>query len=379
MKLLCRTLPFIFVTSLALMGCALGSSEILDSRVLVDPEGDDYGPGTYRYPESEVYRSGALDLSEVRLSRQGEMLLVEVVFHKPLAVARGVRLAREQVADLFIATVDIYLDLDGVPGSGRQEALPGRQARLEGASGWELAVVLSPLPSRLKAALEAFVDEGALLVPMRVQTRRHSLRAKVPIAHLGGRSLDSIGVAATVSGTVFGTTFRTDVDGMLPNAFAREVTAQLGRCQAWEEGLDGAPCTFGGCGECQGHPRLIDVLASEPGVQEKALSLWLTEGPGGAQIPISWSEKVVPQERDLRSHLEEKSARVVDHQGDLVTLSLTSSLLPPLGTLLSGYDAAGVRVATLVMTKSLLNDKSGLVLAEIVNGNGGEVHLVRWE
>ena len=263
-------------------GCATFASEIPahEVRVLTDPAGDDYGPGSYVYPESDVYRPGALDVRGLRLMKQEEDLVIEVSFNGQVPVAKGVRLAREHVDDLVIATVDIYMDLDGRIGSGVREALPGRRARLGERAGWELAVVLSPIPSRLKEALSDYVESGKVLVPRHVLRRAKTLRARVPWDRLEGARLEDIGLALAVTGTVFGSTFKGAVEGMLPSAYVREVTPELGRCQRYEEDWDGAPCTFGGCGECQGHPRVIDALAPEPGVQERALGRWRDPASG---------------------------------------------------------------------------------------------------
>ncbi|MDP6944934.1 MAG: glucodextranase DOMON-like domain-containing protein, partial [Myxococcota bacterium] len=211
-------------------GCASASPAITDRLVIGDPAGDDHGPGAYVYPQGEVYGPGALDLREVRLVRDGDAVVIEAVFHRPVTVARGVRLAREQVADLFVATVDVYIDLRRGDGAGSQLGLPGRRVQLPDGVGWDLAVVLSPIPVRLAQALEGHRSVGHWLVPTRVRVRGRTLTARVPASHFEGLPLRDVGLAVAVTGTVFGSTFRTEVDGMVPTAFVREVTERPGRC-----------------------------------------------------------------------------------------------------------------------------------------------------
>ncbi|MGB0589437.1 MAG: glucodextranase DOMON-like domain-containing protein [Myxococcota bacterium] len=343
--------------------------------MLIDPTRDDYGPGAYVYPQGSVYRQGALDLQAVTLSRRGDWVHVEARFAGQVAVARDVHLAREQVEDLFIATVDVYLDLERGDESGFAEALPGRNVQLAGGARWDVAVVLSPIPSRLKEALAGHPAGGALFIPRRVRVRQNSLHARFPVGALRGAALEQVGVAVAVTGTVFSSTFRSGLDGMIPTAFVREVTAKPGRCDRWEEALDGAPCTFGGCSACEGHPRVLDALCSEPGVQER--SLRRGTGEGSAVLPMNWGLKAPPPVA-LLDDRDGSEALVVDRNEDLVTLQAGAGGLPELGVLLEGYDARGRVVATLVMGKQLVASGAQVGVAERVSGALQGMVLVRW-
>ena len=46
----------------------------------------------------------------------------------------------------YTFNIDIYIDEDRQPGSGRTDTLPGRKAEIEPESAWEQAVVLTPRP-----------------------------------------------------------------------------------------------------------------------------------------------------------------------------------------------------------------------------------------
>jgi hypothetical protein len=358
-----------------LVGCAAVSSGHSGLRTVADPERDDYGPGGYVYPEGSVYRPGALDLREVRLTQSGPTVEVTVTFHAPVAIARGVRLAREQVGDLFIATVDIYLDLDRGGQSGEARGLTGRRVRLADGARWDVAVVLSPIPARLGEALSGRVTGGSVFIPKRVRVRGKTLSARFPTSALGGVRVEDVGVSAAVTGTVFGSTFRSGVDGMVPTGFVREVTEVPGRCGRWEEALDGAPCTFGGCASCEGHSRVIDALHPVRGVQEAGLSRGL-EGLEAA-LPVNWSV-TAPQAAVAQPTPSRPEAAVVDRRAGLVTLRAGPDGFPDEGAFLEGCDSDGHVVGTFVMGKQLLASGAHMGVAEWVSGALEEVVLLRW-
>lgn len=265
-----------------------------------DPRGDDHGPGTYAYPQGPPYRSGSLDLTSVRLSEAGGALDVQVTFARPIPVAT-VRLTADQVATLPVLAVDLYLDLDCVRGTGRREALPGRQARLADERGWEAAIVLHPTPGAVEGLYDRAARGVSVWLPRRVRVRGRSLRASVPLEVLEGHPLDRVGVAVAVSGVVFGASFRGAIDGAAPTAFVREVTAEPGQCGRWDEAPDGAPCTFGGCRGCGLHPRILDALAPRAGDQERALSRYDTERGLEGDLPVVGAPAVAavsPREGD---------------------------------------------------------------------------------
>ncbi len=252
---------------------------------LRDPRGDDHGPGGYTYPQGQPYAAGAFDLTSVRLAEERAWLEIEVTFARPIPMAT-VRLTADQVATLPVLAFDLYLDLDGVRGQGRREALPGRQVRLADGRGWEVAIVLHPTPAAVEGLYERATGSASVWVPRRVRIRGRSLRARVPADVLGGHALGDVGIAAAVSGVVFGASFRGAVDGATPTAFVREVTAEPGQCGRWEEAPDGAPCTFGGCRGCGLHPRVMDALAPRRGEQERALARYDTARGVEGELPV---------------------------------------------------------------------------------------------
>ena len=174
-------------------GCTPYKGVLLDELVLEDPKGDEFGPGSYRYPQGAPFPRGSFDLESLTLSATSTELLVIARMARPVYRQRGVRLSREQVEDLFTATVDVYLDFDGIPGSGTQRTLPGRNVEMADGLGWELALVLSPIPSRIGTLLAHNWKGNAVLVADRVRVMGKELRASFPIRALQGQALKDMG------------------------------------------------------------------------------------------------------------------------------------------------------------------------------------------
>ncbi|MCL7452940.1 MAG: glycoside hydrolase, partial [Anaerolineae bacterium] len=100
---------------------------------VVDPEGDDNGPGTYLYPTDGVFGAGAFDLTSFSASYGEE----NIVFK--LTVAGPVENVWNSPNGLSIQTFDIYIDQDG-PQNGARLLLPGRNAALSEDHAWDYAI-----------------------------------------------------------------------------------------------------------------------------------------------------------------------------------------------------------------------------------------------
>ena len=98
---------------------------------LVDPTGDDNGPGTYVYPANPVYVPGAFDLTSMTAYRDGD----SYVFVTGIAGALTNPFGGDQISH---QKVNIYLG-DGAA-AGPAPALPG--TNLDTATGWDRVVVV---------------------------------------------------------------------------------------------------------------------------------------------------------------------------------------------------------------------------------------------
>ncbi|WP_158619427.1 glucodextranase DOMON-like domain-containing protein [Corallococcus sp. AB011P] len=137
---------------------------------LTDPVGDDHGDGELLYPRRTDLGRGDLDVVSVAAFADGEATRFEVTFAHPIAKpsrAQSVDLEGATVAErarhgFYTFNVDLYVDQDRVPGSGRTDTLPGRGLTLAADSGWEKAVVLTPRPYEAREALRKAWRQAAL-------------------------------------------------------------------------------------------------------------------------------------------------------------------------------------------------------------------------
>jgi hypothetical protein len=219
---------------------------------------------------------------------------------------------------------------------------------------------------------ERFASRAVVAVPRQVRVRGRSLVARVPRAVV---DIDParVGVAVAVTATVFGVTFRTKVEGQVPTAFVREITAVPGRCGRWDEDPDGAPCTFGGCAGCGAHPRVIDALWPERGVQERLLAGYDTEAGRLGVLPMVYPPGAAPAA--LAGRPGDRWA-VTSRRGAILTVHLPEGeAAPAAGALGDGLDASGRAAATVAVLASV---GEGLLTVKVVDGDPDAVTSVRF-
>lgn len=99
-----------------------------------DPEGDDFGPGTYTYPTDGVFAPKSYDLKSFTVAYDNTNLIFRFAFYGPLPNPWG------SPSGLAIQTLDIYIDKDPGKGTGARLLLPGRNAALKAGDGWDYAL-----------------------------------------------------------------------------------------------------------------------------------------------------------------------------------------------------------------------------------------------
>lgn len=137
---------------------------------ITDPAGDDHGDGTLSPPRDAAWAEGDLDLRTLTLADDGGTLRVEATFANPVrhpSTARGAGLGSEDLSvfarrGFYAFNLDLYLDLDRQPGLGLVQALPGRGLRLDPATAWDKAVVLTPRPELMRRQLRDALEAGGL-------------------------------------------------------------------------------------------------------------------------------------------------------------------------------------------------------------------------
>ena len=160
-----------FLLATTLSACS-GTRTHEDSLLfrLEDPAGDDHGDGELVYPRRPDLGRGALDVVAVAAFADDGATRFEVTFAHPIAKpsrAQAVDIGGSTVADrarhgFYTFNVDLYVDTDGVTGSGRTDTLPGRELSLAPDSAWEKAVVLMPRPYEAREVLRKHWREAAL-------------------------------------------------------------------------------------------------------------------------------------------------------------------------------------------------------------------------
>jgi len=98
---------------------------------IVDPTGDDHGPGTYTYPTDAIFSPGTYDLTTFSFSEDEANYIFGFTFAGKLNNEWGAP------NGMGIHTLDLYIDaIDG----GNRKLLPGRNASLPEENGWDLAL-----------------------------------------------------------------------------------------------------------------------------------------------------------------------------------------------------------------------------------------------
>ena len=112
----------------------ISNVEILYSEV--DVVGDDFGPGPYTYPTDSVFTPGSYDLNGFSVGLSGDELVFEFTIGSPIANPW------DSPVGLSTQTFDVYVDTDGVAGSGARMLIDGRNAAIAAPGGWERALTV---------------------------------------------------------------------------------------------------------------------------------------------------------------------------------------------------------------------------------------------
>ena len=100
---------------------------------VADPLNDDYGPGSYVYPQDQVFKPDVFDLTGLTVGYDDEDYIFRLQFKGPVVNEWG------SPNGLSIQTIDIYIDVDG-PNEGARMLLPGRNTALTSEHAWDYAI-----------------------------------------------------------------------------------------------------------------------------------------------------------------------------------------------------------------------------------------------
>jgi len=157
------------------------------SVTLMDPAGDDKGPGSYVYPSDQVYLPGSFDMRELEVVPKGST----VEFR--LTVGRQIEDPWDSKAwggnGFSVQMAFIHIDTDRAPGSGVTKGLPGTNVRFKDDEAWDRVVIISPQgPTRVNSEVDAKAADvkDRVVVPTLTRAAGRTLIAVVNTSDLGG-------------------------------------------------------------------------------------------------------------------------------------------------------------------------------------------------
>ena len=169
-------------TAALALGLLLAGGTSADGVKFMDPEGDDKGPGTYIYPTDSAYAPGSFDMVSFEVTDgNNPNFKVEVNQRLDDPWGMGVGFATQMIF--------IFIDTDGVAGSGHTESLPGLNVTFAPESAWEKVVILSPQPaSRVGAEIKTKAEalRPDIVIPRRTSGAGKTISGKVKLDDLGG-------------------------------------------------------------------------------------------------------------------------------------------------------------------------------------------------
>jgi carbohydrate-binding DOMON domain-containing protein len=153
-----------------------------------DPKGDDFGPGTYKYPTKAEYKKGSFDLVDVEIKDKGNELEVTIGLNAAIEDPWDSARWPSPGNGFSLQMIQLYVDNDGKAGSGERDALPGMNATFADDSRWEKVIVVSPqankeITSRLEQKAKAMKDK--VVLPSKVTAKGKKIIALVKKADVG--------------------------------------------------------------------------------------------------------------------------------------------------------------------------------------------------
>ena len=155
--------------------------------VLLDPTGDDDGPGTYKYPTDAVYKPGSFDLTKLEIKTSGDTVEFTV------SVASRIEDPWDSKAwggnGFSVQMAFIFIDMDHKKDSGVRDGLPGLNIRFAEDEGWERAILISPQgPTRVNSEIDQKAPQwkDKIIVPEVTRASGKKLIAIVKKSQLGG-------------------------------------------------------------------------------------------------------------------------------------------------------------------------------------------------
>jgi hypothetical protein len=283
------------IAALLLLAQVAGA-EVLFS--IEDRKGDDDGSGALLYPNRDDLAPGDLDLVRFSAEQRNDGVWFVVEMAQPIRspVGRVTQIGQTPVERIarngfYTFNVDVYLDTDRITGVGETGTVPGRGVTVDRDFAWEKAIVLTPRPDIARTMLQMYFDDeyeaelkatkgrttkedladverrserrvGDLyFFPSKVRASGRQIEFLVPPEFLGGKPSKSWGYTVIVTGCDLEDTGRPAVFSATQSTM---MTMPVGR------GLQSSQWGIRGDVD-EATPPIVDVLATDPEAQAKAL------------------------------------------------------------------------------------------------------------
>lgn len=109
-----------------------------------DQIGDDKGPGYYQYPLDKRIRRGTFDIKRFTVTKKNSTYIFTIQMREYI-MTHWPQSFKGNDQGFVVNMFDIYIDLDGLPYKGYNEALPSREVIFAENKGWEKVILITPL------------------------------------------------------------------------------------------------------------------------------------------------------------------------------------------------------------------------------------------
>jgi hypothetical protein len=224
-----------------------------------DAKNDDYGPGSYTYPNGPAFKANAFmfDLRRIRIYEIGKFYRFDVEFKGKIVRSWPGYMGHRNGWLFNIA--EIYIDTDNKWGSGHKKAALGRNVAFPPESCWEKVVFIGPVANDLMVNeirdktedLEFAASLNDFVFPSNIDVYDYTLSATINRSEIGEFS-DKWGIQ--VLSTVF------DNSSSSMTFYNKRV---------YKSSSDNE---FGGASDLFGSPNVLDIIVPEGMSQKDILS-----------------------------------------------------------------------------------------------------------
>ncbi len=207
--------------------------------IFKDPVGDDNGPGKYTYPTDPVYKKGSFDLTELKVTQEGDKVTFAVSVNSDLEDPWSMPAPANFSVQMFFVFIQTGK-------GGFTKGIPGTNVQFAPEDAWNKCVIMSPQPAgRVRAEVKQKAADLAsgIVVPNEVIGKGRTVSATVDKKDLGEGDIAKWGYQVIVQSNE-GFPDKTDL-------LTRKVNEYEGQHR------------FGGGNDGDCDPHVIDVLAGK--------------------------------------------------------------------------------------------------------------------